>query len=139
MVFAPILHAMLTFTYHWYFADAQLQLWYRVLASFCFLQICVFQVVTVLVETHALLHISYTIETYHKSSVTRFLTVSFVSQEYLELFSSYKPFSRRNMAFYGLSRTIFNYNFKNNKVTSFIVSGPFFHMSINIVAKFIFY
>ena len=43
------------------------------------------------------------------------------------------------MVFYVLSRTILDYNFKNNKVTGFIVSGLFFHMSINIAGKFLFY
>ena len=43
------------------------------------------------------------------------------------------------MVFYVLSRTILDYNFKNNEVTGFIGSGLFFHMSINIAAKFLFY
>ena len=39
------------------------------------------------------------------------------------------------MVFYVLSRKIFDYNFKNNETTGFIVSGLFFHMSINIAAE----
>ena len=58
LVFAAIRYAILKFTYHWCFAHAQLKLWKRVLAPFCFYKIFVFQVVTVLVETHFVLHIS---------------------------------------------------------------------------------
>ena len=43
------------------------------------------------------------------------------------------------MVFYVLSRRIFDYNFKNNEATGFIVSELFFDMSINIAAKFLFY
>ena len=43
------------------------------------------------------------------------------------------------MVIYVLSRTILDYNFKNNEVTGFIGSGLFFHMSINTAAKFLFY
>ena len=53
-----------------------------------------FQVVTVLVKTRFLLHISDIFETFHKSSVTRFLTVSYVSQEHIEVFRSYRPLCR---------------------------------------------
>ena len=35
-IFSAIQYAMLKFTYHWCFAHAQLKLWNRVLASFCF-------------------------------------------------------------------------------------------------------
>ena len=44
------------------------------------------------------------------------------------------------MVFYVLSvsQMIFDYNFNNNEATGFIVSGLFFHMSINIAAKFLF-
>ena len=42
------------------------------------------------------------------------------------------------MVFYVLSRRIFDYNFKNNEATGFIVSALFFHKSINIAAKFLF-
>ena len=51
---------------------------------------------------------------------------------------SYRPFSRWDMIFYVLSWRIFDYDFKNNEATSFIVSGLFFHMSINVAAKFFF-
>ena len=137
LVFAAIRYAVLKFTYHWCFVHAQLKLWNCLLASFCFYQICIFQVVTVLVETHLLLHIS--IKTFRKSLVTRFLTVCKIFHEYFEVFISYRHFSRWNMVFYVLSQRMFDYNFKNKEATGFIVSGLFCHMSINITAKFLFY
>ena len=42
---------------------------FLLLAKLCF------EVVSVLVKSRLLLHISYTLETFHKSSVTKFLTV----------------------------------------------------------------
>ena len=85
-------------------------------------------------KTRFLLHISYTLETYYKSSVTRFLIACKVSQEYLDVFISYSPFCSWNLVFHGLLRRIFYYNFRINEVTGFIVSGVFFHLSINIAA-----
>ena len=43
------------------------------------------------------------------------------------------------MVFHELLRRIFDYNVKINKATGFIVSGLFFHMSINIIANFFYY
>ena len=43
------------------------------------------------------------------------------------------------MVFYGLSRRFFDYNFKINLPTDFIVSVLFFHMPISIAAKFLVY
>ena len=43
------------------------------------------------------------------------------------------------MVSYGLSRKFFDYKFKVDEATSIIFSGLFFHMSINIAAKFIVY
>ena len=52
------------------------------MSLFLLLKNLFFQVVTVLVKSCFLIHISCTLETFHKSSVTRFLIVYYVSQEY---------------------------------------------------------
>ena len=64
------------------------------ISLFLFLTNLCFQVVIVLLKTRFILHISYIFETFHKSLVTRFLTVCYVSQEYLEVFRSSRPFCR---------------------------------------------
>ena len=42
------------------------------------------------------------------------------------------------MVFCSLSQRSFDSNFKNNEATGFIISGLFFHMSVNIAAKILF-
>ena len=43
------------------------------------------------------------------------------------------------MVFYGLSRKFFDWKLKINDTTDFIFSGLFFHVFINIAAKFFVY
>ena len=72
---AAIQYALLKFTYHWCFAHVQLKLWNRKICKiFLLLGNLWFQMVTVLVKIPLLLHISRTLETFHTSSVTKFLT-----------------------------------------------------------------
>ena len=112
LVIAVIRYAVLKFTSHWCLAHAELKLWNRALASFCFQQIYVFQVVTVFVETHFLLHISmqnWKFPQVFSNYVSNYvLSFSWIPQ-------SYRPFSRWNMVFYVLSWRIFYYKFKNNE------------------------
>ena len=62
-----------------------------------------FQVVTVLVKTPLLLHISYTLETFHKSSITRFLCVKFLknTSKFLKVIDASVAEMWSFMAFHG--------------------------------------
>ena len=84
------------------------------------------QVVTVLVKTTLLLHISHTLETFHKSSVTKLLTVCYGFQEYLKVFRSYRPFRRGNMVFY--RRRLIRFTFLRHCDVSFIIFTTFLSM-----------
>ena len=137
MVSPAIQYAVLKFTYYWCFAHVQLKLWNcKICKIFLLLGNLCFQVVTVLVKILLLLSVSHTLETFHTSSVTRFLTACYVSLEDLKVFRSYRPFCCWNMVFHDLSWRFSDYDFKINEAADFIVSWLLFHMSISITAKF---